>query len=396
YRMSCFIIDGNIEAENIEVTTAFGYDQSGNIQQQSNHPGVYAVDTKNPAIQQAVCSQSVLSDNDAGAFHIDVIFDDAMNTALMPGVSISGSSDLTNSISANGSTWLDDSTLRVNYLLQDANEEIGNLSIALVDALDHNGNAVSLASANNIASIDTRNPEIVLVSSNTYDLNPLNAGAEAFQINIVYNESMHAGSQPSISFPNEATSATFNANASGWMSSTVYRAVYDFAAPTVSIQNIDIAISDEATDAAGNLGESTTIADYFSESATSSVNETDQSTFNIYPNPVLAGSPVSMVWEGSNTPSILHVYDAQGRSVLNSMISAGTQRLYINTNDWSEGLYFIHLESDEHALRSSLMVVSKEEKNTSRKAIPWRLSRDFFISFATCPSKKHPSLFPNT
>ncbi len=358
YRMSCFIIDGNVDVENLTIVTNFGYDINGNMQAEGNVSNLYTVDTKNPTLVSAISSQSILSDATTGDFHIDVTFDDAMETTTLPDALLTGNSNVSNSVTENGSTWLDDHTLRLNYILQDANEEIDGLHIEISNAMNHSGNSLNgTASADDIARIDTRNPEIVLVSSNTYDLNPSNAGAEAFQINIVYDEAMLPGSQPVITFPSETPTVVLNNGSSGWMSATVYRAVYDIVAPILNIQDIDIQIASSATDAAGNVSASTTIADYFSESAAINTDEIAMESMQVYPNPVIAGNAVHVVWNGWSTASTLRVVDANGRSILNTTLPGNTQRIFLNTQDWSQGMYVIHLECVDHAMHTPIIVL---------------------------------------
>ena len=352
YTAVYYVNDENIDVTNIGILVNGVEDFSGNSMVDFNSTDMLDIDTRNPQIVSHNLNETLLADADAGtsALNITFTFDEAMDTSTDPNITFASAIDPTaSSLTAEGGDWTDATHYVANYTLADAGEEIWDIAVIATSASDASGNAQELTySANGAFSIDTKNPQLLLTTANTYNITSSFAGADGFTIATVFDEPMSTTGNPVITFPSENPSTALTAVSSqDWISSTSHSTSYTVASVLTSIPDVDIAISG-ASDAAGNPASTSTHPDFFSVNIVISVNELSaEHQVNIYPNPVTSGNAVFMEWNKVPTGLQVDVYDSNGKLVWSKgAISASEKKIELETIGLSAGIYFVHINSD--------------------------------------------------
>lgn len=345
--------DENISVNSLGISVSGIQDYAGNSMNAFDAANMLDIDTKNPSVSMMSGNENILADEHVGTstFSITIAFDEAMNTAIDPVITMSSATDpFASSLENEGGSWTDDNHFVAEYSLQDAGEEIWNISVSTSGAVDAMGNEQESAyTSNGLFSIDTKNPELVVSSANTYNVTSSFAGQDGFTIVTTYSEPMNQSIDPQITFPVENPNAALTSVSSqDWIGNNVHSTSYQVSNVLSSIPNIDVQVSG-ASDIAGNLASSVTYADFFSVNIIVSVNELDEAhQIRIYPNPVSNGNQINLEWK--NTPNQLHVdmYNATGELVFTrGSVSSSDKKLMIDTNNLSSGIYFIHINSEK-------------------------------------------------
>jgi hypothetical protein len=346
---SYYTVDMNTSIPNIDISSITGKDITGNTQIAYSSSDVLTIDTENPEVTALVVSDNILADaNNGTSFSIQVEYSESMS-ADYPIITFANGDPMLNSLMVDGlgSGW-NGNTFTANYQVFDANEEIWNIDIMSVQAIDINGNIQTSDYQSNAAfSIDTKNPELLWLSANTYNVTSAFSMNDGFSLLSVYDEPMAEASAPVISFPNENPTPLTPGN-SGWISSSTYSTTYNVSASLPSIPNIDVVVSNGATDLAGNPGESSTYADFFSINIIVNIDELNaNSDLKAYPNPVVSGNPIYLEWASLPNGISIDVYNAMGSLVKsNAQGTASQNKILLETNNLTPGVYFIHANSD--------------------------------------------------
>lgn len=352
YTISYYTIDVNesVIVDNYMAVSAM--DLFGNTLVSYSSSEGFIIDTQNPQVATLSVSNAIIADNEAGGpFQITVTFDEVMNTGVYPTITYNNGDPTMNTLLFDGFTtgWTDDHTFVAGYSVGDANEEIWNIGISSVEAEDANGNVQTMDySMSDAFSVDTRNPTLLLLSSNTSNITGNYTGTDGFSIISIYDEPMDELTMPVITFPVETpTPLTPSAN-SEWVGNS-YVTYYDVSTTLASLPNIDVEVSGSATDIAGNTGTVLTMADYFSINIMTAVDELSaENQVVVYPNPLEAGKTLFIEWYSVPTGLSIDVYNSVGALVVHKgQVSASEKRIALDTADLSSGMYIIHVNSDE-------------------------------------------------
>jgi roadblock/LC7 domain-containing protein len=114
-----------------------------------------------------------------------------------------------------------------------------------------------------------------------------------------------------------------------------------------SLADIDVQISSGALDAAGNVGTTELLEDFFDVNVIVSVSEsgTDR-TLVVYPNPSTNGQAINVEWSELPAELDISVFNNMGQMVSNTFTKvAGSQRIQIETADFSQGMYHVRISS---------------------------------------------------
>ena len=351
YMASYFVVDNNVDLSGADIQQVGLTDEFGNEQIVYASTDAINIDTHNPEVLSVVASEDVVADdNDGGILELTFSFDDEMDTDVDPVISFANGDPLANTLTATGGNWENNQTYVATYSVADANEELMAIEVMAASAIDDAGNTQTFAfSAFDVFSIDTKNPEIVIASANTYNVTSANAGANGFTVITIFDEVMAESSAPVISFPVETPPLTPNVAGSGWLSPTTYKACFDVPAGNlVTLADIDVAISGAGTDAAGNLSSGDVFENFFSINMIVSVSDLEnQNAFVVYPNPVSQGQSLNIQWDQVPTGLNIAVYNAVGQMVMNEFsTSAGEKLVTLNTSGLGQGMYYVHVNTD--------------------------------------------------
>lgn len=350
YTAVYFVADADVDVADVDVAQIGVQDAYGNPQVNYATADLISIDTHNPNVLALNTNFEVISDGSVGGhFYLDLDFDDAMNTAVIPSISFSNEDPLANSLTFDGleSLWIDADTYRAAYLIEDANEELLSIEVVVISSEDDAGNTQNEEFVGFDAfDIDTKNPTIITASANTYNVTSANQGANGFTILAIFSEVMDETSAPVISFPVEVPPLTANLAGSGWLSPTTYKACFDVPASLASLNDIDVEISADALDAAGNVCNEQVFADFFDINMVVSVNDLSENGMLVYPNPVMAGQNINLQWEQNPSGLEVKLFSSVGQLITSEFTqSASGQRVEIATADLSQGIYFIHVQS---------------------------------------------------
>ncbi|MDZ4752301.1 MAG: T9SS type A sorting domain-containing protein [Flavobacteriales bacterium] len=337
------VADANVEISGLAISSVSGWDANGNEQVAYAGSADISIDTENPTANSASVSVSLISDatvvnND---FTVTIQFSEPMS-GVIPSISFP-EGELTN-VEYDGGAWLDSDSFEASFTLTDGGEEIDGIDIAIVDAEDAAGNVQTMAlMLEDAFSIDTRNPEIVVVTANEYNIT---SGTEEFSLVIVFDEAMNESDNPSLSFPVEDPSATLNASGSDWLTAATFEANYTVEGEVLQLLNIDVNVA-SATDEAGNSVEGVTLVDFFDINAVVSVSELTSGSLSMYPNPVSSGNQVILSWADMPSKFSLRIFNTMGKEVeVLSNVNNQGNIITIDTAGLASGMYFVSLTTE--------------------------------------------------
>lgn len=356
YRAVYLLNDANEELIDMDIATASAVDLAGNFQTGTYEADVLSIDTKNPSVTSFIPENSTIFDGNVGVegFQLEIVFDEAMNSSDVPSLVYSLVDPLANTLSFNAgaSSWQNPTTYVAVYDVLDANEELGFANLTVADASDSFGNPQIVDAETAVFNIDTKNPEVLVISANTYNVNSQFVGEEEFNLLMIFDEAMNQDDTPVVVFPVEdplAEILTPNNTASSWINSSTYKAVFDVAGvPDYTLLDIDVSLMD-FTDVAGNEYVTAYYSDYFDiQITTVGIDVIDGfSGLVVYPNPIGEGGTLNVDFGESVNSLNYQVFNSTGQLIASERISNFSgQYTQISTSEWSSGIYFVKLQSE--------------------------------------------------
>lgn len=346
------VFDFNIEAYTLNVYTSGAEDLNGNNESGNLQIDVLTIDTHNPELISAGLNESIINDDLVGAenFSINLEFDEIMDIESIPTIVFSNL-DMNSSLSYNAlaSAWTNGSIFTAVYDVIDANIEIEYTDYIASAALDANGNLMVVNESLSSFIIDTKNPEIISITANNYQLIEADVAIAAFELLLVFDDEMDQSFEPQIDFPELGAFAftlNFNSNESEWLNQSTFRAKFDLVDSNLNQENIDVS-SSNLVDDAGNYTDGYLVEDFFHISLDpDGVNEEIFAETSIYPNPVFAGSELLINTPQGQGQIHIEVFGNNGALMKSLTISQNQYGPYgMSTSDLSSGIYLIRLSS---------------------------------------------------
>lgn len=350
--------DAEEEFDNLEFTFSGATDIYGNEVSADNFDDFISIDTRNPEVQNATVFENLISDNDAGpeGLSVEITFDEAMNTDVLFEPVFSEDTEGSFVFNTDASTWSDAFTLLAVFDVVDENVEIDDLTITISDAQDEAGNALSAAFELGDVSIDTRNPQTVVLSANDYVIDLENVGDGSFSILAIFDENMNQNIDPFVLFPveNPNTTITLNSDASGWLNNTNFETVYNVSDAENTVENIDVVVTG-AIDLAGNLLVQAEYTDFFDiDMTTVGVDGISEDAINLFPNPVSGGQDLMLTLGKSSDEWNIALFSGTGQMVGDWQSVRSENGLFrIPTAELAAGVYLIAISNEDknHTIR---------------------------------------------
>jgi hypothetical protein len=356
YSLEYSVTDSFEELMDITLQVSGAQNMDAEAQEPLVQTNAFYLDTRNPMVQSLDASLSVITDADLGDanFTVTVGFDEPMDETGTPEfVFVNGAVNGTFVLNETESQWLDEFTFSAVFNLEDENVEADNASIQSISGMDLFGNEQIFFEEADAFTIDTKNPDVEFLSSNTYTILQENVGDANFSIQTVFSEEMDTSSDPSISFPVEDPTSVISLNAveSSWLNSFTYVAKYDVASSIAVIEDIDVNVSG-VQDLLGNPENEITLENYFSINmdTTSTIEEFASILENVkvYPNPVSSGSELILdLPAGFVSEADMVLYSPQGKMILSENIDPHNGQVKIEVQDFSAGLYFLQVRTQD-------------------------------------------------
>lgn len=338
----------NVIHEENEIGVQFSSlkDRAGNSPSTIGIDSLFSIDTKKPIIVSSVPNTTIISDLTVGTgqFSANIVYDEKMDTQQLPVLELYQNGVIMNSVTYNifSSTWINDTIFKASFNVNDMNEEINSIDLKINFGKDFSGNAQVLNSLNSWVSLDTKNPEILVLTANNY---MINSSSPDFELIGVFNEAIDNNNVPLFDFVASQNIANFlsvDSTNSGWINSTTYRSVYTFPNTTFMEPQIDI-IPSNIYDMAGNSMVPNTFNNFFginydplSVRAIKTIED-----IMIYPNPILSGGRLSIVSAKEKIEQVL-IYSTDGKLLFDKNLSNSSNTLQsFEIPDLSAGMYIL-------------------------------------------------------
>ncbi|NQX91108.1 MAG: T9SS type A sorting domain-containing protein [Flavobacteriales bacterium] len=349
YQFVFDIIDEDINLTAADCTVAGFLDGAGNNGMMEMVTDELFIDTAEPMVTSLGINEETITDSEAGAatLIIEVNFSEEMDAGMDPVINLIADSDISGSFTFNStfSTWSGTELYNAVFDVTDENIEVDEIDVEVTNIMDLSNNPGVVSVSENQLLLDTKNPSILVLSANDYNVENNDVGEGNFNLIAVYDEPM-GSTAPLVAFPDEnplTNALTPNLGASEWISENTYSIAYDVNSTIEDLPLIDVQFSN-AEDIYGNPQETIVYSDYFSVLLDSTVTVAEMLLNNnmyLFPNPVQSGQPISLftgTWQGDAT---LKVVSINGQTVWESRVeSNGQETVAIPTTGLAAGLYF--------------------------------------------------------
>lgn len=214
-------------------------------------------DTKHPFVINMNSNVSFVNSQSEGQLLIiDWVFSEPCQN-IIPSIQIGQNLNGTLVVQPNTtlSFWLDSLNYRSCFDLSLIDEPEGEVVFTISNVFDGLGNELGGSNNSITIPVDAKAPTVLNELANESSLNIFDTGSEAFELNIVFDEPMDNSIIPTILFENEGLTVNpfQNASTGAWLSSTVFKAVFDLAPfPVQELYGIQM-ILDEVRDVSGNV-----------------------------------------------------------------------------------------------------------------------------------------------
>lgn len=251
------VIDFPEMVDSISVSVTGSKDIAGNKMDSTVFENRFSIDTENPVVNVTVLNPLIINDSDTGKakFRVSITYNEKMDTMIQPFVGFpmeDPSKTLTYNPDSSG--WNDPLNFTAAFDVVDSSSKIDKIDIQITQARDLAGNIQDSLYLADTLNIDMENPIVLDVNTNILTLSDKDTGIGKFSIQVEFSKVMNLATVPAISFPTEDPSQTLflNPDSSNWVNGSTYLAKYDLKDSNITLNNIDIGISD-ALDAHDNL-----------------------------------------------------------------------------------------------------------------------------------------------
>lgn len=348
-----------VEDFDIDISLQNLRDLSGNRPTDFVIADVLSIDTKRPVVASVSPTVSTVSDLNVGTanFKVLIYFDEVMNQTQKPVAEFFQNGTLNTSVNFNifSSNWIDETTFEATYNVVDLNVEIESLDLRVNFARDISGNAQSLYAQTDVIAVDTKNPSIVSLSANTYEVTSINT---SLIITAVFDEPMNQDSELNLDFMDAGAIENVlvkNEDASQWLNPFVFILQYDLEG-SYNKNNINIRPSG-AKDLAMNEVKDDLFESFLSININPlSVGQREVADIIVFPNPVQGNGKLFIKTELNKLN--FKLYNALGQKVSEQNSNTYDGVGYsISLNNLSSGIYNLHISEDGIPLGSRLIVV---------------------------------------
>lgn len=366
YQMSFNLLSTPAEYFDIVIELVDFRDVAGNNPAEIQLSNLFIIDTRRPEIENMTPSSVVVSDSDVGngVYQLYIEYDEAMNTNQDPVVDLSADVDISGSIVFNpfGGSWDDDFNYTALFNVNDENIEVDDIDVEIGFGEDAAFNSQNALVTEDMIDLDTRNPQLLVLSANTYEVLASDVGDAGFNLLAVFDESMTNLEIPEYEFigPVEIDNIlSVNNTESSWINDFTYQKFYDVAFEEALIEDIGVLIS-AARDMAGNEVVNIEYEDYFSINI-NTVGVADHNSdlgLSLFPNPVSPGESLSINVESALHDVQLHIITSAGKTVATKefgVLESGVHNVSIN--HLSTGMYFVQIQSTEGVHTNRLVVL---------------------------------------
>lgn len=304
---------------NVDIVVSNLFDEHGNVPVNNVFVNQFILDTQSPQIMDLTSSHDYINDlvAQSNSFYLDVVFDEDMDLInATPVVSIRDINNMpVSGISYNifQSAWLNNSTFRARFNVNDQNTELDNLFARISIARDISGNSMQLIVLPIQSVLDTRNPHLVdVIISETQ----LNQSTTSVTIVSVFDEDMDEQFIPNFKAESQLGVHDIFVPVSGeWLNTMTYEGVYQIL-PFYYEGALSL-IPYNSRDLASNILKDTVLSDFIQvDFLYLQTAQFTQQDFKVYPNPVLRGQKLQLHLDNPDLLLNYQLLDFSGRTIL--------------------------------------------------------------------------------
>lgn len=356
--------NSDIEFFDVDMELIGFTDLAGNAPEQILFADQFSIDTQRPEVVDVNPTGNVVADADVegGSYSVDISFQESMSQGQLLLVQLNGAgTSLTYDPIA--SEWISEDTFRAAFDAIDENVEIAEVGVSISFGADLAGNNQIGFTNEAWVSIDTRNPQVLSLFANTYQINAGDIGNDgSFSVLLLFDEPMITDALPALSFlSDEAVDnvLTLNTDLSSWLNPFSFQAFFDVADEADFVaENVGIGIANVA-DLAGNPLNESVFEDVFDiDLLTIGVDESIASTgFRVYPNPVAQGNQLLIGVGEDLSNAQLDIFSIDGRLIETLPFGTMPKGVYtVATGNWAPGHYVISMRADGTLANERLIV----------------------------------------
>ncbi|MCR9172346.1 MAG: T9SS type A sorting domain-containing protein [bacterium] len=297
--------DETVDAITMSVQT--GTDTQGNLMDSVGLAASFEIDTENPTIISAVSTEALISQEDLASpqFTVDITFDEAMDTVLVPVLNFFDQGSPYTSLLQNMSQtiWLDEFTLQAEFFVFSNTNNLISLDLQVSNNTDEAGNLPVDSLVSNVLWSDMKSPEVVSILPNETIVSDSLLGSTEYYVDVTFDEPLDTSVVPLVNHiagqPING-SIQYNVPQSYFIDSMTYRARFQVIDENIEVSPIDIEVS-FAEDGSGN------VMSIYSENGLISLDTKNPQIIGLYAN-------TSVINEWGQPWEVIAVYDEPMRA----------------------------------------------------------------------------------
>ena len=288
-----WVLPNNNDMLELDLICHNAKDHNGNLVTDSIYLSILKSDMKGPKVLSAGTLSTIISDSLVGDanYFIDVAFNEPMNMEIKPLILHENEIDVNNSIqyNVNQSFYLDPLNYRAIFQINDENLEVDDINISISYAADFANNSQEPFMDTAFVSLDTKNPSIIDLETNTESLN-LNENLLVFEV--LFDEEMNQNQPANFNFhPIPVAPIVLQQTNLIWLDNDSLNAYYELVSAGPGPMIYDVNITD-ATDLAGNLLTPLTLNELLTIQGDLNADEMDPKRIQLYPNLITQGARI--------------------------------------------------------------------------------------------------------
>jgi hypothetical protein len=250
YRAVYDVLDNNEIIDSIGIIILNAADLANNNQVIYNDSVLFKIDTRNPVLVNVTLNDNLLTVNDIGsqALEINLTFDKAMETSIIPSINFTTPTLLGSTLTLNSinTFWIDSLNCKLSFNLQNVIEENFNIGITINDLKDQSGNSPSVLQIDSLFSIDTKRPIATLYAPSAVIIADASVGTGGFYVDITYSEKMNTNQLPVVELLNNGVilnDAAYSIFTSSWLNDTTFHALFNVIDNNIEISDLSLEIN---------------------------------------------------------------------------------------------------------------------------------------------------------
>ena len=246
-----FTLFDDEEEATATISVEDGEDARGNVMIAEPSAGSFWVDTLDPSVTYIDVSDYLITEADDGdSFYVYVDFSETMDTAVAPDIDFTADVEASGTLTFSSGAWsLSDTRYTATYTIDDVDEEVDDVDVAVSGAQDLIGN-VDPTIYYNLFDVDTIRPTVddIEVSDDFIKEDDIPG---TFDVTVTFSEPMNPSVIPTIDFDPDVSSTLVYDSGAWSAGDTVYTFTYDIADADVVVNDVGVTVGG-AEDAAGN------------------------------------------------------------------------------------------------------------------------------------------------